>query len=107
MEMSNPGYWQLLRLTAPAIVVALTALLVLVLDLGLFRRTPLATRFRASVTTACIGCVVALAVLAFSPATGSLPAGMLVVAPLTQQVQIALLLLAILVLLLVSSARFT
>jgi len=105
--MSNPGYWQLLRLTASPIVVALTALLVLVLDLGLFRRAPLARRFRACVTTACIGSVVALAVLAFSPATGSLPAGMLVVTPLTQQVQIALLLLAILVLLLVSSARFT
>jgi NADH-quinone oxidoreductase subunit N len=97
----------LLRLTAPAIVVALTALLVLVLDLSFFRRAPLARRFRASTAAACIGCVIALGVLAFSPATGSLPAGMLVVSSLTQQVQAALLLLAILVLLLVSSARFT
>jgi NADH-quinone oxidoreductase subunit N len=97
----------LLRLTAPAIIVALTALLVVVLDLSLFRRAPLASRFRATTTTACIGCVVALALLAFSPVVGSLPAGMLVVSSLTQQLQMALLLLAILVLMLVSSARFT
>jgi NADH-quinone oxidoreductase subunit N len=97
----------LLRLTAPAIVVTLTAFLVLVIDLSFFRRAPLARRFRATTIISCIGCLIALAVLALWPATGSLPAGMLVVNSLTQQLQIALLVLAILVLMLVSSARFT
>ena len=49
----------------------------------------------------------ALVVLEKFPAQGALPAGMLVVNPLTQLVQIALLALAILVLLLADSARFT
>ncbi len=105
--MSNPGYLELLRLTAPEIVVALTALLVLVFDLGWLRRAPLASRFGVMTTTASIGCVIALAALIAFPANGSLPGGMLVVTPLTHLVQAALLVLAILVLLLVSAARFT
>jgi NADH-quinone oxidoreductase subunit N len=105
--MSNLGYLELLRLTAPEIVVALTALLVLVLDLSFLRRAPLARRFGAMAITACIGCVLALAVLIGFPVNGSLPGGMLVVTPLTHLVQAALLVLAILVFLLVSSARFT
>jgi NADH-quinone oxidoreductase subunit N len=96
---------ELLRLTAPEIVVALAGLLVLILDLGVLRRATLAVRFRAAVVLSCIGC--ALGVLVEFPVQGALPAAMLVVNPLTQLVQIALVVLAILVLLLVSSARFT
>jgi NADH-quinone oxidoreductase subunit N len=98
---------ELLRLTAPEIVVALAGLLVLILDLAFLRRATLAIRFRAAVLLSCIGCALALGVLLRFPAQGALPAGMLVVNPLTQLVQTALLVLAILVLLLVSSARFT
>jgi NADH-quinone oxidoreductase subunit N len=98
---------ELLRLTAPEIVVALTGLLVLILDLGLLRRAMLGIRFRTTVVLSCIGCTIALGVLVKFPAHGALPAGMLVVNPLTQLVQIALLVLAMLVLLLVASARFT
>ena len=98
---------ELLRLTAPEIVVALAGLLVLILDLGFLRRAALATRFRFSSVASGIGCAIALGVLLKFPAQGGLPAGMLVVNPLTQLVQIALLVLAILVLLLVASARFT
>ena len=98
---------ELLRLTAPEIVVALAGLLVLILDLGFLRRATLAIRFRAAVILSCIGCAIALGVLARWAAQGALPAGMLVVNPLTQLVQVALVTIAILVLLLVSSARFT
>jgi NADH-quinone oxidoreductase subunit N len=98
---------ELLRLTAPEIVVALAGLLVLILDLGFLRRARLAIRFRAAVVLSCIGCAIALGVLARFPAQGALPSGMLIVNPLTELVQVALLVLAILVLLLVSSARFT
>jgi NADH-quinone oxidoreductase subunit N len=98
---------ELLRLTVPEIVVALAGLLVLILDLGFLRRAALATRFRFSSVASGIGCAIALGVLLKFPAQGSLPAGMLVVNPLTQLVQVALLVLAILVLLLVASARFT
>jgi NADH-quinone oxidoreductase subunit N len=105
--MSGIGYPELLWLTAPEIVVALTALLVLVLDLGLLRRSATAVRFGATTLIAGTGCLLALLVLLKFPAQGDLPAGMLVVTLLTQLVQIALLAIAILVLFLVSSARFT
>jgi NADH-quinone oxidoreductase subunit N len=105
--MTGTSYPELLWLTAPEIVVALTALLVLALDLGLLRRSALAIRFGATTTVACIGCLLALLVLLKFPAQGDLASGMLVVTPLTQLVQIALLVIAILVFLLVNSARFT
>jgi NADH-quinone oxidoreductase subunit N len=105
--MTGSGYFALLRLTEPAIMVALTGLLVLVLDLSLLRRTSLAIRFRGAVAASTIGCAVALGALERLSTQGSWPAGMLVVNPLTQLVQAALLVLAILILLLVDSARFT
>ncbi len=45
--MTGSSYLELLRLTAPEIVVALAGLLVLVLDLSFLRRATLAIRFRA------------------------------------------------------------
>ena len=105
--MTGSSYSELLRLTAPEIVLALTALLVLVLDLSFLRRRALALRFRCAAWAAVAGCVAAFVTLEKLPAQGSLPAGMLVVNPLTQLVQIALLALAVLVLLLAVSARFT
>jgi NADH-quinone oxidoreductase subunit N len=105
--MTGSGYFALLRLTEPEIIVALTGLLVLVLDLSFIRRTSLAIRFRGAVVASSIGCAVALGALEKLPAQGSWPAGILVVNPLTQLVQVALLVLAILILLLVDSARFT
>jgi NADH-quinone oxidoreductase subunit N len=105
--MTGASYPELLWLTAPEIVVALTALLVLVLDLGVLRRSALAIRFGATTMVACLGCLLALLVLLKFPAQGDLPAGMLVVSPLTQLVQIALMVIAILVFFLVNSARFT
>ena len=105
--MNGSRYLELLRLTAPAIVVALAGLLVLMLDLSWLRRAALAIRFRTAAAVSSIGCVLALLVLLRVPAQGSLPEGMLVVTPLTQLVQIGLLTLAILVFLLASSTRFT
>jgi NADH-quinone oxidoreductase subunit N len=105
--MSGASYVELLRLTAPEISVALTGLLVLVLDLSLLRRATLATRFRTATALSSIGCLIAVLVIESLHAQGALPAGMLVVTPLAQLVEIALLLLAILVLFLVSAVRFT
>src|ERR1700759_303620 len=105
--MTGPSYFTLLRLTEPEIMVALTALLVLVLDLSFLRRTSLAIRFRGAVVASTIGCALALGALERLSAQGSLPAGMLVVNSPTQLVQATLRVLAILILLLVASARFT
>ncbi len=105
--MTGSGYLELLRLTAPEIVVGLTGLLVLVLDLSLLRRASLATRFRWAAVASGSGCIIALAFLLRISPQGSLPAGMLVVNSLTQLVQMGLLALAIVLFLLVDSARFT
>jgi NADH-quinone oxidoreductase subunit N len=105
--MTGSSYFELLRLTAPEIIVALTALLVLVLDLSVLRQAALAMRLRCAMTVACIGCVLSLGMLEKFPAQGGLPDAMLVVTPLTQLVKLSLLALAIGVLLLMSSARFT
>jgi NADH-quinone oxidoreductase subunit N len=105
--MTGSSYLELLRLTAPEIVVALTGILVLMLDLSFLRRASLALRFRSAAVVASSGCILALGVLERFSAPDSLPAGMLMVNPLTQLVQIALLVLAILVFLLTDSARFT
>ena len=95
---------ELLRLTAPEIIVALAGLLVLVVDIGLLRRTALALRVSIAVAVAILGCVIAFANI---HTLGVLPAGLLVVTPLTLPVQRALLVLSILVLALCTSARFT
>lgn len=100
-------YPELLRLTAPEIVVALTGLLVLVLDLSLLRRASLARRFRWTAAASSSGCILALVLLVRISAQGSLPGAMLVVNSLTLLVQSMLLALAILLFLLVNSARFT
>src|SRR6202035_3881647 len=90
VEMTGFGYLELLGLTAPEIVVSLAGIAVLVLDLSFLRRLPLAFRFRWAVLAACSGCVLALIVLDQVSVQGSLAAGMLVVSPLTQLLQIAL-----------------
>jgi NADH-quinone oxidoreductase subunit N len=105
--MTGSSYLDLLRLTTPEMVLAVTAIVVLVADLSFLHRASLAFRFRSSVVTSCCGCVLALVLLHRFPAHGSLPAGMLVVSSLSVLVQMALLVLAILIFLLVDSARFT
>jgi NADH-quinone oxidoreductase subunit N len=105
--MTGSSYLELLRLTAPEIIVALAGLFVLVLDLTFLRQATLAIRFRSAVIAACTGCILALVGLEKVSPQGALPSGMLVANPLTQLIQIALLLLAILVLLFGASADFT
>jgi NADH-quinone oxidoreductase subunit N len=107
MEMTGSGYLEMMRLTAPEIVMALAGLLVLVMDLSFLRQAALGLRFRSAAVAGCTGCLLALGVLEIFPAQGALPSGMLMVNSLTQLLQITLLTLAILVLLLADAARFT
>ncbi|MGB8477717.1 MAG: NADH-quinone oxidoreductase subunit N, partial [Acidobacteriaceae bacterium] len=105
--MNPVSYSELLRLTWPEISVALTGIVVLALDLTVFRRAALATRLRAGIAIACAGCIAALFLISHSAATASLPGSMFVLTPLTHVVQAALLVLAIFTLLLSFSIRFT
>ena len=72
--MTGTSYFDLLRLTAPEIIVALAGLLLLVLDLGFLRRATLAMRFRSAIIAGCIACVIALIVLGKFSQQGALPA---------------------------------
>ncbi len=105
--MNAIGYPELLRLTLPEIVVALTGLLVLVTDLSFLRQASRVLRCRAASGIAIAGCAGAIALSRLSLVTGTLPDGMLATNESTQLVQMALLSLTILVLLLAISVRFT
>ena len=105
--MNAGGYSMLLRLTLPEIVLALTGLLALALDLSVLGPASLLVRRRAAAAVSSLGCLIALVALELSFAPGRLPGGMLVANGMTQLVQTALVLVAILVLLLVNSAEFT
>lgn len=105
--MTPISYSELLRLTWPEISLTLAGILVLALDLTVFRRAALALRLRAGIGIACAGCIVALFRVGLTPAAAALPGSMLVLTPLTHVVQTALLALAIFTLLLSFSIRFT
>jgi NADH-quinone oxidoreductase subunit N len=104
--MNGVNYVELLRLTLPEIVVAVSALLILTLDIVLLKRTTVNVRLHAGVLVGCIGCVAAIP-LAHASQSVRLADGMLVLTPLTTLVQTSLLALAILTLLLCDSIRFT
>jgi NADH-quinone oxidoreductase subunit N len=105
--MSGVSYFDLLYVTLPPIVVALTAFAILTLDLMVLRRRALHTRFSVGALTAFAGCVAAIVLLMRASGQQTFFDGMLVVNPLTRLVQITLLAFAILAILLSVSSRFT
>src|ERR1700744_6232193 len=105
--MTGSSYLELLRLTAPEIVIILAGLLVLIVDLGFLERSAVRLRFRSATFIGCLGCIVALGVLEKMPPQGGLPAGMLTANSLTQLLQMGLLVLAVFTLLLAESSQFT
>jgi NADH-quinone oxidoreductase subunit N len=104
--MSPTTYPQLLRLLWPEIIVTITALAVVALDL-LLRRSRLRIRFTVASCVASLGCAAAVLRLVFAPEPPNLFDGMFLANPLTQLVQIALLVLTILTLLLSIESKFT
>jgi NADH-quinone oxidoreductase subunit N len=105
--MNAVRYFDLLRLTQPEIALTFAGLVVLTFDLVLRRKSPTATRLQSAVVVACLGILAAVYVLGHSPLQASLPDDMFVVTPLTQVVQVALLVLAFFTILLAREARFT
>jgi NADH-quinone oxidoreductase subunit N len=89
----------------PEAMVILTALLVLALDLVVFRRQPLASRIITGAVVACAGCIAAMAWIAGGQ--DSVSAEMLALTPLTQFLKIVLLLLTVGVAIFTVGARFT
>jgi NADH-quinone oxidoreductase subunit N len=105
--MTAVSYAELLRLTLPQIVIALTALVALTVDLSVTRRSPLDRRWKAGASIACAGCVGAIFMLLGHSQQGSVADGMLVVNSLTQLVEAALAVLATLTVLISVGSTFT
>jgi NADH-quinone oxidoreductase subunit N len=98
-------YLQCATALLPEIIVVLTALLVLLADLAVFRDKPLALRVQLTSALACLGCVLAMAWLALKPS--SVHVAMLAISPVTQWLKCPLLLLTIFAAVLSTHSRFT
>ncbi|HEY6375112.1 MAG TPA: NADH-quinone oxidoreductase subunit N, partial [Edaphobacter sp.] len=94
------NYAQLAEFALPEIIVSATALIVLVVDIFILRMHQMRVRFIVAAALASTGCVGAILQMVLAPARASILDGMLVASPLTQLVQIVVLILAILTLLL-------
>jgi NADH-quinone oxidoreductase subunit N len=105
--MNPVGYLELLRLTLPEILVALSGLIVLTLDLTIMQRRQLGARWKTGALVGCVGCACAIVLLLLRPEHASLYDGMLAVNPLTQLMQVVLAAFTILTVLLSVNSDFT
>src|ERR1700733_11836423 len=105
--MTTFNYLDLLRLVWPEVIVVVTALIVLSADLMFLRTSE--TRLRGSVAAflSLAGCAAAIAWILHSPQSANVLDGMLVLNPLAQRMQIALLLLTMLTILTFLGSSFT
>ena len=100
------SYLDLLKLALPETIVLLGALAALVAD-STMRGLAVRFRFLIGGMIAAVGCAAAIAWMLLAPGIGSAPGGMLAVDPLTQLVQIALLVLTIFTVLISMESDFT
>lgn len=105
--MMTISYASLFQLTIPQTLLVVAALIVLAVDLMALRKKETKHRFGVEALIACLGCAGAIGWIVLHPQQANLLNGMLVLNPLIQLVQIALLVLAILTIGLSVSATFT
>lgn len=105
--MNAVSAFDLLRLTLPEIVVALSGLAALTLDLTVMQRRVPASRWRVGACVGCAGCVAAILLLVLWPEQATVYDAMLVVNPLTRLVQAVLAGFTIVAVLLPIGSRFT
>lgn len=101
------NYAELFKRVLPEIMVALTALVVLGLDLAFLRRQRSCVRRETCTLLACVGCLAAFAWLALHPGSVNLAGGILVIDPLTQWLKQALLVLTVFTSVLLIDSKFT
>jgi NADH-quinone oxidoreductase subunit N len=105
--MSTVNYAQLWQLALPQVIVIVAALIALAADLLVMRARSVHSRFTVAALLGSIGCVLAIARIVTVPAQVNVLDGTLLANPLTQLVQIMLLVLAIATLLMATNSRFT
>jgi NADH-quinone oxidoreductase subunit N len=101
------NFLELLKLALPETIIAVTALVVLAVDLIALRELDRRFRFIIGGMIACVGCVGAIVWMLISSSEANAFSGMLVVDPLTKFVKIALLVLTICTILLSMESDFT
>ena len=95
------------RLVLPETIVAVTALIVLTVDLLLLRKSRIPARFAIGALISCIGCASSIVLMLIAPHQANIFDGTLVIGPQTQLIQIALLILTVLVILISIESTFT
>ena len=105
--MTTVSYLGLLRLVMPEAIVVIAALCVLSVDLMFLRASELRLRVSVGAMLSLAGCAAAVAWILHTPQTANVLDGMLVLNPLAQRVQIALLLLTMLTVLIFIGSTFT
>jgi NADH-quinone oxidoreductase subunit N len=105
--MISMNYMDLLHLVWPEVIVVITALFVLAVDLMFLRTSEMRVRGSIGAVISVIGCVAAAASISHAPQSVNVLDGMLVLTPVAQRVQIALLVLTILTILIYFGSTFT
>ena len=105
--MITVNYLDLLHLVLPEVIVVIAALCVLSVDLMILRKSDLHFRSFVGAILSVAGCVAAVGWILHTPQTANVLDGMLVLNPLAQRVQIALLILTMLTVLTFIGSTFT
>jgi len=105
--MTNSGYVDLFTLTAPEILVVVTAFVVLLVDLMEMRKKPIRARMLTAAVISSVGCVVSFFWLSQMVASGKSYEGMLVIDPLTQLIKQIVLVMTIFTALISIESNFT
>jgi NADH:ubiquinone oxidoreductase subunit 2 (subunit N) len=105
--MTTFNYLDLLRLVWPEVIVVIAALIVLSVDLMLLRASETRLRGSVSAVLSLAGCATAIAWILHTPQSANVLDGMLVLNPLAQRMQIALLILTMLTILTFIGSTFT
>jgi NADH-quinone oxidoreductase subunit N len=105
--MTTFSYLDLLHLVLPEAIVVIAALCVLSVDLILLRTSEIRLRGSVGALLSLAGCAAAVAWILHSPQSANALDGMLVLNPLAQRVQIALLILTMLTILIFIGSTFT
>ncbi len=101
------SYMELLHLVMPEVIVVLAALCVLAVDLTFLRTSEMPLRGSIAAALSFIGCAAAVVWILHSPQSANVLDGILVLNPLTQRVQVALLILTMLTILIFIGSTFT
>jgi NADH-quinone oxidoreductase subunit N len=105
--MTTFSYLDLLRLVMPEVIVVIAALCVLSIDLMFLRMSETRLRGNVSAALSLAGCAAAVAWILHASQSANVLDGMLVLNPLVQRIQIALLILTMLTILLFLGSAFT